>query len=498
MKEVVKISLAGVSFTIAKDAFEVLDAYIIELKEHYSSEQSCDEIVNDIEERISELILEKEGKEGIVSLDTINWIISTLGRPDDIDGKEKEPVKEKVQKKLFRDKENKVIGGVCSGIAAYTGLDVVWVRVIAVLIGFFGWMIGHITNQFFYYHSGSTWYVIIAYLLLWLIIPEAKTVKQKCAMRGESSGFDAISRKFNDGAGKVSRKSSGNNELNRVFSIVIGVILFLISVGGIISGFVFLFGFSIIAGFNFIDIVDYVVLNIGNTFILKALACLAYFLPFIGMLYASMKLIFNFKNPFWHPGLVIFLVWVVTCILLFVLGLRAFSPYFGYSDDVVSNDLPKSYDTMYVKYEPFGKEDMNRIVTSRTHYRTYVNGWRYSDDNNPYLYYGKSSSGRGLDFVYYPVFDLDNSDSTESYIECKMGNIVNNGFLGLSKYGSFNLQQLDNIYTVKDSLITLKPQTVSRANKFEGHLYEVELTVPEKTVVMVISPEGRTYEYRGH
>ena len=67
--------------------------------------------------------------------------------------------------------------------------------------------------------------------------------------------------------------------------------------------------------------------------------------------------------------------------------------------------------------------------------------------------------------------------------------------MGLSNYNSFNLNQLDKIYFVKDSLITLSPQMISRGKKFDGHLYNLKLTVPEKTVVMVINPEGRMFEY---
>ncbi len=496
MKEVVKISLAGVSFTIAQDAFEVLDEYINELKEHYSSEQSCDEIVADIEERISELILEKEGKDGVVSVETVNWIISTLGRPDDIDGEQREEKREKVIKRLFRDREHKVFGGVCSGIAAYSGLDVVWVRIIAVAILFFAYSVGSITNHFFYIHIGSVWYVVLAYLLLWLIIPEAKTVNQRCAMRGESSRIDTISRKINEEASRFSNGASKvGGVFGNIFLIAIGVVLFLMAVGGIITGVVFLFGITILSGFNAIDLVDYMVLNIGNTFILKVLACAVYFLPFIGILYASLQLIFKFKSPTWRPGLVIFLLWVVLGIALFVLGIRAFSPYFGYSEDRVSNDLPKKYDTMYVKYEPYGEGGLERVATSNVRYRTYVNGWRYSDDCDGYLYYKKATSGRGLEFVYYPSFDVDHSDSTENYIECKMNNVAREGFMGISTYNSFSLNQLDNIYTVKDSLITLRPQFVSRSKKFNGHFYDIDLTVPEKTVVMIINPEGRSFEY---
>ena len=496
MKEVVKIRLAGVSFTIAQDAFEILNAYINELREHYSSEQSCDEIVADIEERISELIMERVGKEGVVSIETVNWIISTLGRPDDIDGEHRDEKREKVVKRLFRDREHKVFGGVCSGIAAFFGLDVVWVRIIAVALLFFAFSVGSIINHLFYIHIASGWYVVLAYFLLWLIIPEAKTVNQRCAMRGESSRIDTISNKFREEAGNVSnRVGKVGSELGKVFGVAIGIVLFLIAMGGIISGAVVLFGVTILSDFNIIDIIDYVVLNIGNTFILKLLACAVYFLPFIGMLYASLQLIFKFKRPFWHPGVVIFLLWVLLCIVFVVLSIRAFSPYFGYSDDRVSNDLPKVYDTMYVKYEPYGEEGMDKISSMRPRYRTYVNGVIYSEDNDNYLYYKKLSLGKGFVFVYYPSFDVDRSDSTENHIECRMENIAREGFMGLSNYNSFNLNQLDKIYCVKDSLITLSPQMISRGKKFDGHLYNLKLTVPEKTVVMVINPEGMMFEY---
>jgi hypothetical protein len=67
MKEIIKISIAGVAFILEQNAYEILDNYLDELKRHYSSDSSNNEIVDDIEERIAELFVEKRGNADIIS-----------------------------------------------------------------------------------------------------------------------------------------------------------------------------------------------------------------------------------------------------------------------------------------------------------------------------------------------------------------------------------------------------------------------------------------------
>ena len=126
-----------------KDASEKIAAYIGELEAHYLSRDGGKEVMEGIEERIAELLLDRCGKDRVVSLADVQYVIDVIGKPEKIEEDDPEPgqADEKPRKKLYRDMENKRLGGVCSGLAAYFGGDVaVWrlVFTIVTLVIFFG------------------------------------------------------------------------------------------------------------------------------------------------------------------------------------------------------------------------------------------------------------------------------------------------------------------------------------------------------------------------
>ena len=131
MKEVLDISLQGISFTIENDAYMLLEDYLAELRNHYGSTEA--EVVNDIEERIAELLIERGCKGRVVQYWHIDQIISILGRPSQIDGCNESSCSREVKKKVYRDTQNRVVAGVCSGLGAYFNIDPVWMRILFIL-----------------------------------------------------------------------------------------------------------------------------------------------------------------------------------------------------------------------------------------------------------------------------------------------------------------------------------------------------------------------------
>jgi len=174
MKKVININFQGRVVPIEENAYDILQKYVDSLKKYFANEEGKDEIINDIESRIAELFAEtlKKGST-CISDDDVNNIINSMGRPEDFDGEE-EKVKTQlgteektnntnqqqaaftsnVNRRLYRDENNKVLGGVCSGIANYFGIEPLIVRIIAVVI--FG--------IFF-----------IPYLILWVAVPSSAT-----------------------------------------------------------------------------------------------------------------------------------------------------------------------------------------------------------------------------------------------------------------------------------------------------------------------------------
>src|SRR5665647_1485244 len=164
MKKTLTINLSGSVFHIDDDAYEKLSAYLNKINRHFGNDADAKEIVEDIEARISEIFSEKikNGAE-VINIDHVEEIIVIMGTPEAISNEEEE--KEKVSekrtfrirgKRLYRDPENRVLGGVCSGLGAYFSVDPVLIRILFVLV--------------FFFPIGSS---VLIYLILWIVVPKA-------------------------------------------------------------------------------------------------------------------------------------------------------------------------------------------------------------------------------------------------------------------------------------------------------------------------------------
>lgn len=198
MKKTLTINLGGTVFHIDEDAYSLLDSYLSNLHIHFRREEGADEILHDMELRISELFADRlgDGKQ-VITIEDVEEIIARMGKPEDIasDGEEESgydtsggyssATAKKGPRRLFRDPDDKVLGGVASGFAAYFDGDVTWMRIAFLLLGIF--------VQGF----------IIAYIIAWIVIPLARTVPEKLAMRGAAIDVESIGRTVTDGFEKV-------------------------------------------------------------------------------------------------------------------------------------------------------------------------------------------------------------------------------------------------------------------------------------------------------
>ena len=172
MKITVSINLGGYSFNIDEDAYAELKMYLKNLTLHFSEEESSSEILSDIETRMAELFRTRiTGYKQVISIEDIRLAISVLGTPEDISdndgGSKRERFASPGYHRIYRDPDHRIIGGVCSGIGAYWDIDPVIVRVLFVALAIAGGLGG------------------LVYLILYVVIPEAKTTAQKIEMKGE-------------------------------------------------------------------------------------------------------------------------------------------------------------------------------------------------------------------------------------------------------------------------------------------------------------------------
>ncbi len=227
MKKTYNINLGGIVFHIDEDAYDLLDKYLSNLRIHFSKEEGAEEIVHDMELRISELFSERlNEKKQVITLTDVEEIIAQMGKPEefseDTTQETNEYIKEeKTPKRLFRDPDNKVIGGVCSGIAAYLGWDVTAVRIIFIALA-----LPFILNGSLILNG-----VVIAYIIAWIIIPEANTAAEKLSMKGMQVNVENIGKTVTDGFEKVNnfvKSEKPRSFLQKVGEAIVGVVGFLI------------------------------------------------------------------------------------------------------------------------------------------------------------------------------------------------------------------------------------------------------------------------------
>jgi phage shock protein PspC (stress-responsive transcriptional regulator) len=184
MKKTLTVNLGGTVFHIDEDAYRLLDNYLMNLKHHFRKQEGAEEIVNDIENRISELFSEKISKgQQVITLIDAEEVIHRMGKPEDLS--DEEPSKQEgssehggyhhetysqesgsPRRRLFRNPDDKVVGGVLGGIAAYLKVNVSALRLIVILLLIFG--------------VGT---LIPVYIVCWIVIPEATTAAEKLSRR---------------------------------------------------------------------------------------------------------------------------------------------------------------------------------------------------------------------------------------------------------------------------------------------------------------------------
>lgn len=324
MKETVKINLSQRLFDLDGDAYSKLNDYLESLKKFFKkSSTEADDILADIEQRIAEILTEKLGNnKQVVTVADIDLVIEMMGTAEDF-AREAELIDEdqtdssksegtqgskkynKVHRRLYRDTDINIFGGVCSGLAAYFNIEVIWIRLIFIVL-FFVQLIG-----------------LIIYAILWAIVPAAKTTAQKLQMHGKAVNVgniqDSVKTEFNkvkdnfknfsdSPAYKQSRDrvSEFASSLGSAFQVFLKIFLVIIGVGIAVAGLVLLISLitAVAAGgfwngWNFIPDFSWnePILALFRDVSLFGLAVFIVILvPIIGILSAIIRLVFNLKK----------------------------------------------------------------------------------------------------------------------------------------------------------------------------------------------------------
>jgi phage shock protein PspC (stress-responsive transcriptional regulator) len=499
MNKTLTINISGIIFNIEEDAYETLKNYLSNIKRHFQNEEGCEEIVSDIESRLAELLKAKTnaGKQVLVNSD-VNEAIDVMGRPEDFvetsPGNENKEENNSSQghytnkrRRVFRDPDNKVLGGVCSGVANYFDTDPLWIRLVLVVM-------------FFGFGSG-----FLLYIILWIIIPQAKTTAEKLEMRGEPIDVNTISKTVKDEAenirnrakeygkemkGRFSKRHDGINRfadfLHSVFYGLINIIAKIIGVFFVLFGILLFVGLlSVLIGFGTIDnlsINEFINSFAGpdfHTFWFKTGLVLALGIPFCMFVYKGMKMILGIK--FYNRWLNISagVLWLVGITITFYIGV-SFARQFE-ENSMLKQQVDArwpSKDTLYIR------SNRNYIKTDTdVEFGMHRDRWFINSTGTPSVWWGKPRVKivtSENDSLYVFVMRMaDGFDKKEAALRAKNINYKlqqADSVLLLDKYFSFNSSEKFRNQEVQVVVKMPKNKIVFLDNSLRNLWYDIENT----------------------
>jgi phage shock protein PspC (stress-responsive transcriptional regulator) len=188
MKITVSINLGGYSYNIDEDAYAELKRYLKNLELHFANEDSSSEILADIEARMSELFRSRiTSYKQVITIEDVREVISVMGTPEDISDEEGPSARDKFTSpgyhRMYRDPDHRIIGGVCAGMGAYWHIDPLIIRIIFLALIIAGGL------------------GVLLYLILYIVLPEARTTAQKIEMKGNPVNIhnikESVKKEFN-------------------------------------------------------------------------------------------------------------------------------------------------------------------------------------------------------------------------------------------------------------------------------------------------------------
>lgn len=428
MNKTVNINLGGMFFHIDEDAYQKLTRYFDAIKRSLSNSSGQDEIIKDIEMRVSELLTEKQKTEKhVVGLKDVDEVIAVMGQPEDYRIDEEgigntttnfSSSSSTGNRKLYRDKDNGMIGGVLSGLGHYFGIDKVWLRIFF-LIMFFAWGTG-----------------VLAYIILWIVMPEARTTAEKLEMTGEPVTISNIEKKVREEFENVSDKiknadydemgnrvKTGAEKIGssfgdfiiavfRVFSKFLGVIL--IITGLFILAALFI-GIFVLGSTSFFHYPWSSFIEAGNftdypVWIFGAIMFLAVGIPFFFLSLLGFKLLSpNLKSIGNIAKYTLLAVWLIAVSLAIAIGIKQASAFAIDGRVVVKENINlKPTDTLLLKFKHndyfaknlYDNDNFKITLDSAGNNVMYSNNVRFkiaqSDTQSAYIQIEKEAKGENL------------------------------------------------------------------------------------------------------
>ena len=476
MNKTVNINLGGMFFHIDEDAFQKLTRYFDAIKRSLNNSGGQDEIIKDIEMRIAEIISEKHTNDKqVINLREVDEVIAIMGQPEDyrLEDEPQDSFKSSQNytrtnsKKLYRDTEKGMVGGVATGLGHYFGIQAVWIRIFIVVLVILGYGTG-----------------ILAYIILWIVTPAAVTTAEKLEMEGEPVNISNIEKKVREEFDSLSDKFKNGNYANTGKQVKTGFEKAASNVGDallsifkifakILGGFIVLFsGFSLIG--LIIVLVTFGSSSFGNLpwhiyadavnytdyslWMIALLSFVAIAIPLFFLLILGLKLLITNLKPLGSIfKYTLLALWLIAIGLLIALGVSQ-ATEMSHDGKVVTKEILKltPNDTLFVKfvYNDFYAKDV-----SLRHDYLFT-----QDENSKELIYSNE-----IDFHVMP------SATNEAYIQIER---KANG----KSYGEANKRAEKIRYSYKiegNTLILDNYLLTDQTNKYRDQEVDIYLYLPK-------------------
>ena len=486
MKKTFTINISGSVFHIDDDAFEKLQKYLHMLNKHFGIAVEGQEILQDIEARIAELFIEKTGNKAEVITDAmVDEVIARMGKPEDFmePGEEQEKAKDeaayqdsdqKLRRRLYRDGDSRVLGGVCSGMGAYFNIDMVIMRVIFILLFF---LMGPFN--------------ILLYLILWIVVPKAKTTAQRLEMRGKEATVSNIEKSIREEVNEVGESynkfmnapsnEKGQSRLDRfgdmigsVLRVVLRIIILLFGAALIICGIASLIGFvaSMAVGHSFLQggpwnfgwSSDLDMGTLLNNFVSPGAYAVSLIsisilvgIPILLVLFIGTKLLFRYRTNNRMIGLGTFGLWLVALIVLIVVGISQVGNFGKQTSQTITQKVDcTTCKTLYLE-------------TTDDLYQTMIEDHISLDQMKVAMVNGREK------LLGHPRFTIEKSSTGEYLLLIKK---ISRG--SSTEDAQKNVEQIEYTFSQKDSTLRFDPYYFLKDNaKWRQQEVSMILKVPE-------------------
>ncbi|MFD2598228.1 PspC domain-containing protein [Sphingobacterium corticis] len=351
MNKTIIININSIVFHIEEDAYEMLRSYMIDIKRHFGRSEESKEILEDIENRIAEMFSERihSGRKEVIGVEDVNQVIGQMGRVSDFEAgilgddeaessgfggeavEESEPRKhfeeEEAEpkatagsasyfaKKLMRDPDDKILGGVASGLGHYFGIESKWVRVI--FLSFF--LLGG---------SGA-----MLYIVLWLVMPQAGSRADRMAMRGEAPNLENFKKSYEkeleDYPGQQSTsRSDGERVVRNVESVIGGIFRMIGRILGVFTLIILgmnLLGLFIFFVFNALNLMGYenpimfpplMLIDPVDSYPALLAGFFGMIIPFVAFFYWMLRLLFRAPKMNNYASLTMLTIWGLSIVAI--------------------------------------------------------------------------------------------------------------------------------------------------------------------------------------